>query len=118
MSHEAAIINIKSTIITKLKKKMWTDREIDNKKKLNYYNEIINPKLEDQNYLFFVANARKKLNITKIRTSFHVLHSKTQCWRRPKTPCCERICKLHETNKLKDENHFLLECLNFGLQRH
>ena len=76
---------VKRTIITKFKKKMWSNREIENNRKL-YYKQIIKPKLEDQNYLFIFVSLRKKINIAKIRTNFHESHSETSSWTTPKTP--------------------------------
>jgi hypothetical protein len=32
---------------------MWCDTEVEEKIKLRYYKDVINPNLEDQNYLFF-----------------------------------------------------------------
>jgi hypothetical protein len=55
-------------------------------KKLVYYKEVIKPKLRDQNYLSIVASFKKKINIAKIRTNVHELHSETGRWTRPKTP--------------------------------
>ena len=30
---------------------MWCDKEFEEKRKLRYYKDVINPNLEDQNYL-------------------------------------------------------------------
>ena len=56
------------------------------KRKLRYYKEVINPNLEDQKYLPVVTNSQKEINIAKIRTNSHEVHSKTGRWSIPKTP--------------------------------
>jgi hypothetical protein len=52
---------------------MWCDKELEEKIKLRYYKEVINPNLEDQNYLCVLTSVRKKINIAKIRTNSHEL---------------------------------------------
>ena len=41
---------VKKNIKSKFKEKMWCDKELE-KRKLRYYKDVINPNLEDQNYL-------------------------------------------------------------------
>jgi hypothetical protein len=55
---------------------MWCDKELEEKRKLRYYKDVINPNLEDQNYLFVLPSVNKKIIIVKIRTNSHELHSK------------------------------------------
>jgi hypothetical protein len=62
-----------------------------------YYKEVVNPNLEDQNYLSILRSAKKKINIAKIRTNSHELHSETWHWTTPKTSWDERICHLCDT---------------------
>ena len=69
-----------------------------------------NPTLEYQNYLSVSTSSKKKINIAKIRTNSHELHSETSRWALPKTPWVERICHLCENMNIEDENHFLLKC--------
>jgi hypothetical protein len=64
---------------------MQTIKEIDNDKKLNYYEEIINFNLEEQNYLFIVVSSKRKINIVKMKTNSHELHFKIGFWTRSKT---------------------------------
>jgi hypothetical protein len=45
--------NIKNIITSKFKEKLWCDKELEDKRKLRYYKEVINPNLEDQKYLLF-----------------------------------------------------------------
>jgi hypothetical protein len=85
-------------------------KELDDKIKLRYYKEVVNPNLEDQNYLSVLTSVKKRINIAKIRTNSHELHSVTRCWTIPKTPWHERICHVCDTMKVEDEKHFLLEC--------
>ena len=89
---------------------MLSEKHLDSKRKLIYYKEFINPTLKDQNYLFVLTSSKKKINIAKIRTNSHELHSEIGCWAVPKTPWLEMICHLYENMNTEDENHFLLEC--------
>ena len=92
------------------KEKLYCEKDLDAKRKLRYYEEVINPNLEDQKYIFVLTSSKKKINITKIRTNSHELHSETSRWAVPKTPWVERMCHLCENMNIEDENHFLLEC--------
>ena len=65
------INNIKITIPSKFKEKMWDKKVLEAKRKLQYYKEVINPNLEVQNYLFVITSSKKKINIAKIRTNSH-----------------------------------------------
>ena len=90
---------------------MWCEKDLEDKRKLRYYKEVINPTLEDQKYLSILTLVqRKQINIAKIRTNSHELHSETGRWTVPKTLCEERIWHLYENRNIEDENHFLLEC--------
>ena len=41
------INNIKKTVTSKFKEKMWCEKDLATKRKLRYYKEVINPTLED-----------------------------------------------------------------------
>jgi hypothetical protein len=56
---------------------MWCDKELEEKRKLWYYKDVINPNLEDQNYLSVLPSVKKTISIAKIRTNSHELHSET-----------------------------------------
>ena len=56
---------------------MWCDKELDDKSKLRYCKEVVNPNLEDQKYLSVLNSAKKKISIAKIQTNSHELHSNT-----------------------------------------
>jgi hypothetical protein len=56
---------------------MWCDKELEEKRKLRYYKDVINPNLEDQNYLSVFPSVKKKISIAKIRTNSLELHSET-----------------------------------------
>jgi hypothetical protein len=101
---------IKKKVKSKFKEKMWCDKELEEKRKLRYYKDVINPNLEDQNYLSVLPSVKKKISIAKIRTNSHELHSETGHWSIPKMPWDERVCHLCDTKKVEDENHFLLDC--------
>ena len=88
---------------------MWCENDLEAKQKLRYYKEVINPTLEDQKYLSVLTSLKKKINIAKIKTNSHELHSETGHWEVPKTPWVERICHLCENMNIDDEKYFLLE---------
>jgi len=44
---------------------MWCDKELEEKQKLMYYKDVINPNLEDQNYLSVLTSVKKKIHIAK-----------------------------------------------------
>ena len=93
---------------------MWCEKDVAAKTKLRYYKEVIKPTLEDQKYLSILTSSKKKINIAKIRTNSHELHSETGRSTVLKTPWMERICHLCENMNIEDENHFLLECLAYN----
>ena len=80
------IDNVKNIITSKFKEKLWCEENLVVKRKLRYYKEVINPNLEDQKYLSVGTSSRKKINIDKIKTNSHQLHSETGLWYIPKTP--------------------------------
>ena len=81
---------------------MWCEKDLDSKRKLRYYTEVVNPTLEDQKYLYVSTSSKKKTNIAKIRVNSHELHSETVRWTVPKTPWIERICHLYENMNIED----------------
>jgi hypothetical protein len=62
-SHHAKYNNITNIITSKLKDNMGCDKELEDKRKLGYYKELVNPNLEDQKYLSVLRCAKKKINI-------------------------------------------------------
>jgi hypothetical protein len=60
------IDNIKNIITSKFKENLWCNKELEDKRKLRYYKEVVNPNLEDQKYLSVLTSAKKKINIAKI----------------------------------------------------
>jgi hypothetical protein len=89
---------------------MWCDKEIEEKRKLRYYKDVINPNLEDENYISVFPSLKKKIIIAMIRTNSHELYSEIGRWSIPKTSWDERVCHLCDTKKVEDEKHFLLDC--------
>lgn len=85
----------------------WNDDNIKDKRKLSYYKNIINPKLEHPSYPHKIINFKKKLVVAKLRTNSHELHSEIVRCTIPKTPRDKRICKFCNLNAIKDETHFL-----------
>ena len=51
---------IKKKVKSKFKEKMWHDKELEEKGKLRYYKDVINPILEYQNYLYVLPSVKKK----------------------------------------------------------
>ena len=45
---------------------MWCEKDLEAKRKLRYYKEVINPTLEDQKYLSILISPKKRINIAKI----------------------------------------------------
>ena len=88
---------------------MRCQKDLEAKIKLSYYNEVINPTLEDQKYLSVLTSLKKKINISKIKTNSHEIHSEVGRWEVPKTLWVERICHLCEHVNIEDENQFLLD---------
>ena len=68
---------IKDTITSNFKDKMWDAKEMEGKRKLRYYREVINPTLDNRNYLSI-------MNIARIRTKSHDLRSETEWGSTPK----------------------------------
>jgi hypothetical protein len=44
---------------------MWCDKELEEKIKLRYYKDVINPNLEDQNYLSVLMSVKKKKTLLR-----------------------------------------------------
>ena len=61
------INHIKNILTSKFKEKMWRQKDLEDKIKLRYYNEVINLTLEYQKYLSILTSSKKKINISKIR---------------------------------------------------
>ena len=76
--------NIKNIITSKFKDKLWENEEMEGKMKLRYYKEVIEPALDNKNYLSVLSNNKKNMNITKIRTNSHELWSETGWWSIPR----------------------------------
>jgi hypothetical protein len=58
--------NIKNIIASKFKEKLWCNKELEGKRKLRYYKEVMNLNLKAQKYLFVLTSVKKKINIAKI----------------------------------------------------
>ena len=43
---------VKKNVKSKFKERMWCDKELEEKRKLRYYKDVINPNLEEKNCLF------------------------------------------------------------------
>ena len=99
------IDNITNIITYKFKENMWCDKELVGKRKLRYWSSLIQ---KIKNYLSILKIENKKINIAKIRTKSHKVHSETGHWRTPKTPSDERICYLCDTKqKMKNTSYWI-----------
>ena len=54
------INNIKNIVTSKFKEKMWCEKDLEVKRKLRYYKEVIKPTLDDQKYLSVLTSSKKK----------------------------------------------------------
>ena len=52
--------NIKNTITSKFKENLWEYQELEGKRKLRYYKEVINPTLDNKKYLSMLTITKKK----------------------------------------------------------
>lgn len=110
--NEDALLNINtidSIIVTNFKEKLWCYKQIENKKMLVYNKEAIDPKLKDRTYLSIFASVEKKINIAKIITNSHDLHTEIGRCTRLETSQEARIYKVCDSNKVKNEKHFLFQ---------
>ena len=96
--------SVKEIITSKFKDKLWEDKELEGKRKLRYYKEVINPTLDNQKYLFVLTNTKKKMNIARIRTNSHELQSETGWWSIPKTLWNDRIYQIVILSRWKMKN--------------
>ena len=72
------INNFKKPITSKFKARMWDEKDLEVKRKLRYYKEVINPNMQYRKYLFVLTSSNKKINIDKIRTNSHEILSDTR----------------------------------------
>lgn len=78
--------NIKDTINPNFSYKMWDVKKLEDKRKIRYYKEVINPIVDNHNYLFMLTSTKSKINITRIRTKSHEIQSNTKRSSTPKIP--------------------------------
>ena len=69
------INNLNKTITYKFKTRMWDKKYFKGKIKLRFYQEVFNPNMGDQTYLSILTSLKKKINISKIGTNSHEIHS-------------------------------------------
>ena len=66
------------------------------------FKEAINHiNLEDQKFLSILTRVKKKINIAKIRTNSHELHSETRIWTIFKMSWDEITCHLCDKNRVE-----------------
>ena len=78
--------NIKDTINPNFRDKMWDVKKMEDKRKLMYYKEVINPTVDNQNYLSMLTSTKSKMNIARIRNKSRELQSDSKRLSTPKTP--------------------------------
>ena len=108
--YKRRIYSLEYILEVKFKENLWCDKELEDKRKLRYYKEVVNPNLEYQKYIFVLTSVKKRINIAKIRNNFHELHSETGGCTIPKTPWKEIICHLCDTKRVEYAEHFCLGC--------
>jgi hypothetical protein len=67
--------SIENIVQAKFKEILWWVKELEDKIELRYYKEVVNPNFENKKYLFVLTTIKKKINIVKIRSNSHELHS-------------------------------------------
>ena len=97
---------IKKNVTLKFKEKMWCDKELEEKRKLRYYKDVINPNLEDQNYLSVLPSVKKKISIAQIRKNSHELHSELTVGQFLKCPGMKECVTFVTLRRLKMKNTF------------
>ena len=60
MLHCKILITLKILLLLKFKEKIWCEKDLEDKRKLRYYKEVINPTPEDQKYLSVLISTKKK----------------------------------------------------------
>ena len=108
--------NIKDTINPYFSYKMWDVKKMEDKRKLRHYKEVINPTVDNHNYLSMLTSTKIKMNIARIRTKSRELQSETKKSSTPNTPQDDRIFQICNTKKVEDENKFLLDNHGFPTQ--
>ena len=78
--------NIKDTINPNFRDKMWDVKKMEDKRKLRYYKEVINPIVDNQNYLSMLTSTKSKMNIARIRNKSRELQSDSKRSSTHKTP--------------------------------
>ena len=78
--------NIKDTINPNFRDKMWDVKKMEDKRKLRYYKEVINPIVDNQNYLCMLTSTKSKMNIARIRNKSRELQSDSKRSSTPETP--------------------------------
>ena len=61
--------NINNAITYTFKEKLWCAKELDDKRKLSYYKEVIKLDLEDQQYISILTRVKNKINIVELMIS-------------------------------------------------
>jgi hypothetical protein len=93
---------------SKFKENIWCHKELEDKRKLRYYKEVVNPNLEYQKYLFILTRINNKISIAKIWTNSYELYYETRRWTIPKMLWDEIICHLCDTKRLENEKELSL----------
>jgi hypothetical protein len=87
------------------------DKELENTRKLRYYNEVVNPNLENKKYLYILISIKNKINIAKIRKKTLIRSTvKRDIGQFAKMLWVKRTCHLCYIMKVEDEKYFLLKC--------
>jgi hypothetical protein len=108
---------VKNTIGPRLAAR-YTDfwqNKIRNEDKMRTYVKIkSNFLIED--YLS-IPDFRTRRSLAKLRISAHRLEIERGRYSRPKTPACDRLCKVCNINEIEDEFHFVMKCSRYNTER-
>ena len=91
-------------------------KKVNNSSKLKFYNSIKHNYLQET-YIDHIKNPKHRQILSKFRLSNHTLEIETGRYNNPPVPAEKRTCLLCENSEIEDENHFLLYCKTFSLER-
>ena len=92
----------------------WHER-LNSSNRALFFRSIIST-FEYQFYLYCIDEIKYKTALTRLISSSHNLKIETGRWHKPrKIPLENRLCV--SCNKIEDEYHFILECINYTALR-
>ena len=98
----------RSKVINNFINKWYNELNVDHKPLLRTYC-LFKFDFGTESYLYNVKDVRYRSAISKLRASSHILEIERVRYTKPKVPSHLRLCKL--CNAVKDEEHFVTECV-------